>query len=125
MKPGFGKRQEKNYIRAAAQLIALGAGSEEIETTLASTQQDAQLVAECARAIADNTDADKALDQCAQLLLNRLGVERFLIVQGLGSGGWGLGVGNQEGKESFPQAAPSSNPQSSSPLHNCLPAAAA
>ena len=106
---------EKNYIRAAAQLIALGAGSEEIETTLVSTQQDAQLVAECARAIADNTDADKALDQCAQLLLNRLGVERFLIVQGLETGDWRLGAGNQEGKESFPQAAPSSNPPSSSP----------
>ncbi|MBD1888009.1 GAF domain-containing protein [Coleofasciculus sp. FACHB-SPT9] len=91
---------EKNYIRAAAQLISLGAGSEEIEGTLERTQQDAQLVAECARILADNTNAEKALDECAQLLLKRLGAERFLVLQQprSGHGSW---FGNG-GQDSFP-----------------------
>ncbi|MEW5858448.1 MAG: GAF domain-containing protein, partial [Cyanobacteriota bacterium] len=89
---------EKNYIRAAAQLISLGAGSEEIEGTLERTQQDAQLVAECARILADNADAEKALDECAQLLLKRLGAERFLVLQEPRSshGSWGMGNGEED-----------------------------
>jgi GAF domain-containing protein len=92
---------EKNYIRAAAQLISLGAGSEEIEATLQRTQQDAQLVAECARVLADNTDAEKALDECAQLLLKRLGAERFLVLQQPRSGYGSWVMGHRE-DDSFP-----------------------
>src|SRR6478672_565699 len=78
---------EKNYIRAASQLVGLVAGSETTETALQQTQQDAQLIAEVASAVTNKPDLLTAIKHCADLLLQRFGVERFLLLQTEGSEG--------------------------------------
>ncbi len=72
---------EQNYIRAAAQTIALVSGKEDMEGTLQQTQKNANLIAEVAGAIGADAEPQAALKQCAELILDRLGVERFLVLQ--------------------------------------------
>lgn len=79
--PRIWEEADKNYVRAAAQVIALVAGREDMEATLQETQNDANLIAEVSAAISGDTDPQIALKHCAELLLEHLGVERFLLLQ--------------------------------------------
>lgn len=80
---------EKNYVRAAAELVGLVAGSEEIEETLQLASQDIHFPAEIAQAIrkamatpdAGSSDITTALKDCARLLCKRLDAECFLVLQ--------------------------------------------
>ncbi len=72
---------EKNYVSAAAQLVGLVAGSEEMESTLQLASQDIHFPAEIAQAIARSSDTTTALKDCARLLGKRLDAEYFLVLQ--------------------------------------------
>lgn len=77
---------ERNYVRAMAQLVGLGAGTEELEKILAETQKNANFTAEIAQAIARSSDTIAALKSCARLLCTRLDAERFFVLQEEGNG---------------------------------------
>jgi GAF domain-containing protein len=79
--PRIWEEADRNYARAAAQLIGLVAGSEQIEATLEQAQKDTHFPAEIAQAIARSSDSTAALRDCAGLLCQRLDVERFLVLQ--------------------------------------------
>lgn len=72
---------ERNFIKAAAQVISLAAGREEVESQLHQTQQDAQLLAEIVSGLVGNNEDRKALEMCGELVLKRLDAERFLILE--------------------------------------------
>ncbi|HAA30065.1 MAG TPA: GAF domain-containing protein [Cyanobacteria bacterium UBA8553] len=72
---------EKNFVRAAAQLLGLVADDEEMETTLQLASQDTHFPAEIAQAIARSSDTTTALRECAKLLCKRLDAEYFLVLQ--------------------------------------------
>jgi GAF domain-containing protein len=72
---------EKNYVRAAAGMVALVAGSEDVETAIGQMERDNLIMQEIAAAISDNDNAQGALKECAIALLERLGAERFLLLQ--------------------------------------------
>lgn len=76
--PRIWEEAEKNYVRAAANLVALVAESESAIKVQEQSIANTQLVAQVANAVANNTDSQAALQKCATLLLERLGVERFL-----------------------------------------------
>lgn len=71
---------EKNYIRSAAQLIALTSPLEEMESTIQRIRQDQALTSEIVRAIYSEQDWKDTLDRCANLLCDRFGVVRFLVL---------------------------------------------
>jgi len=71
---------EKNYLRGAAQLVALIAPLEEMEATVDRTKQDQALTAGIVRAIYSEADWKETLNSCARLLCDRLKVERFLVL---------------------------------------------
>ena len=71
---------EKNYVRGAAQLIAMCVPLEEMEATIERARQDQALTAKIVHAIYSEQDWKTTLDNCAQLLCDRLGVERFLVL---------------------------------------------
>jgi GAF domain-containing protein len=72
---------EINYVRAAAQLVALVVGTEELETTLQETQNNAHFAAEIAQALARSNDIHLAMKDCAKLLCTRLEADRFFVLQ--------------------------------------------
>ena len=106
--PRIWEEAESNYVRANAQLVGLVVGTEELETTLAETQKNAQFGAEVAQAIAQSNDINTALKDCAKLLSTRLDAERFIVLQEEDEGQFSLIFGTQ--------------PLNRRPLHNSLPA---
>lgn len=86
---------ELKYVRAAAQLVALVVGTEELETTLQETQNNAQFAAEIAQSIARSHDLNTALKECAKLLCSRLDADRFLVLQEEEKGEFTLVFGTQ------------------------------
>ncbi len=74
------QNEEKNYLRAAAQLIALVAPLEEMETTVEQTKLDQVLTAEIAHAIYSADDWKVTLKNAAELLGKRLKTDRFLVL---------------------------------------------
>ncbi len=72
--------EEKNYLRAAAQLIALVSPLEEMETTVEQTKLDQVLTAEIAHAIYSADDWKVTLKNAAELLGKRLKTDRFLVL---------------------------------------------
>jgi GAF domain-containing protein len=72
--------EEKNYLRAAAQLIALVAPLEEMETTIKQTKLDQVLTAEIAHAVYSADDWKVTLKNAAELLGKRLKTDRFLVL---------------------------------------------
>lgn len=88
--PRIWEEADRNYARAAAQLIGLVAGSEQIEATLEQAQKDTHFPAEIAQAIARSSDSVVALRDCAGLLCKRLEVERFLVLQEDDKGQFGV-----------------------------------
>ena len=71
---------EKNYVRGAAQLIAMCVPLEEMEETVERAKKDQALTAQIVHGIYSEQDWKTTLDNCAQLLCDRLGVERFLVL---------------------------------------------
>ncbi|MBE9129203.1 MULTISPECIES: GAF domain-containing protein [unclassified Coleofasciculus] len=80
-RPRIWEEVEYKYVCATAQLVALVVESEELETQLEVTSKDTNLVAEVARAIAHSHDIEVALNNCAELLCQRLNAERCSILQ--------------------------------------------
>ncbi len=78
--PRIWLEEEKTFMRAAAQLIALVAPLEETEKAVHQAKLDQALVGEVARAIYSHEDWKKALDSCAENLCKRLNVERFFVL---------------------------------------------
>ncbi|MBW4576295.1 MAG: GAF domain-containing protein [Aphanothece sp. CMT-3BRIN-NPC111] len=75
------EEEEENYARAAAQVVALVAGSEDMEARLQQTQQDANFITEIASALANEAEPKAALKKCADLLLKRFSAISFLVLQ--------------------------------------------
>lgn len=109
---------EKNYVRAAAQLVGLVAGSEEMESILQLASQDIHFPAEIAQAIARSSDTTTALKDCASLLCKRLDAEYFFVLQEDENGQFTL-VFQQQPLKSRPLTTPlpSLSPQN---LHSLL-----
>jgi GAF domain-containing protein len=104
--PHIWEEAERNYVRASAQLVALVAGTEELEARLEETQKNANFTVEIAQAIAHSNDVTAALKACARLLCTRLDADRFLVLQEEDNGQFTLVFGTQ--------------PLNRRPLSNCL-----
>lgn len=74
------QEEEKNYLRAAAQLIALVAPLEDMEDTVKQTKLDQVLTAEIAHAIYSANDWKVTLKSAAELLGKRLKTDRFVVL---------------------------------------------
>jgi GAF domain-containing protein len=72
---------EKRYLQASAQILAMNAASEEIALMLKEAQAENTLVAEVAGIISAQSNVQEALEKTADLLLARLNVDRFLLLQ--------------------------------------------
>ncbi|MBZ8179501.1 GAF domain-containing protein [Oscillatoria salina] len=71
---------EKNYVRAVAQIAALVAGNEDLETRFEQSRSNTNLVAQVAEVLASNTDAKNALSTVGQLVCKRFEVPGFLVL---------------------------------------------
>ena len=78
--PRIWQEEEKNFVKGAAQLVALIAPIERMEATIEQTKQDQVLTAELARAIASVQDWQETLRSCAENLSTRLQQARFLVL---------------------------------------------
>lgn len=78
--PRIWKEEEKNYIRAAAQLIALISPMEEMEAIVEQTKQDQTIASEITTAITSEEDWQQTVKTCAEQLTKRLQVDRFLVL---------------------------------------------
>ncbi len=74
------QEEEKTYLRAAAQLIALVAPLDEMEVTVEQTKLDQVLTAEIAHAIYSADDWKVTLKNAAELLGKRLKIDRFVVL---------------------------------------------
>jgi GAF domain-containing protein len=72
--------EEKNYVRGAAQLIALTAPLEEMEETIQQVKLDQALTAEVSHALYSEADWQAAMKRCAEQVCKRLQVGRFLVL---------------------------------------------
>ncbi len=74
---------ETHYVRATAQIVVLIAGKEDVEAILQETQKDTNLIGEVASSMAEYPEPEIGIRQAAELILNRFGVERFLVLQAM------------------------------------------
>lgn len=72
--------EEKSYLRAAAQLVALVAPLERMDEALEQVRLDQVLTAGIARPIYSDDDWRSGLHICADSLCKRLGAERFIVL---------------------------------------------
>jgi GAF domain-containing protein len=72
--------EEKNFMRAAAQMIALTAPLDEMDATIAEIKLDQTLTAGIARSIYNDDDWKATLQQTADQVCKRLKAERFLVL---------------------------------------------
>jgi GAF domain-containing protein len=78
--PRLWQDEEKRFLRAAAQLIALVSPLEEMESTIEQTKLDQSLTANIAHSIYDTQDWKGSLKNAAELLGKRLKHDRFLVI---------------------------------------------
>lgn len=78
--PRIWQDEEKQYLRGAGQLISLLAPLEEMESIIQQTQLDQSITAEIARSLYSSEDWKVTLTRSAELLTERLKVERFMVV---------------------------------------------
>ncbi|MBM0741265.1 GAF domain-containing protein [Phormidium sp. CLA17] len=71
---------DKSFVRGAAQMIALTAPLDEMESAIAQIQLDRELTAGIARSIYSEEDWKNTLKHAADTLCKRLKVERFLVL---------------------------------------------
>ncbi|MBW4682153.1 MAG: GAF domain-containing protein [Microcoleus vaginatus WJT46-NPBG5] len=74
------QEQEKNYVRGAAQLLALVAPLSQMEATLDQTKLDRALTAGVTHAIYSDDDWKTTLKTCGEQLLAHLKADRFLVL---------------------------------------------
>jgi GAF domain-containing protein len=74
------EEEEKSFVRAAAQVIALTSPLHEMEETIGQAKLDQALTAEVARAIFSDDDWRTALKSCAENLCKRLEAERLIVL---------------------------------------------
>lgn len=74
------QEEEKSYLRAAAQLIAIVTPLEALEATVEQTKVDQALTAQIAHAIYSADDWKVTLKSAAELLGKRLKTERFVVL---------------------------------------------
>jgi GAF domain-containing protein len=79
--PRLWTEEERNFVRGAAQLVALTAPLEAMEDTSQRIAADQLLMAGIAKAIYSDTDWQTSLQIAAEHLCHRLGVERFWIAR--------------------------------------------
>ncbi|WP_204153766.1 GAF domain-containing protein [Leptolyngbya sp. CCY15150] len=72
--------QEKSYLQAAAQIAAITAPLETLETTLEQVKNDQLLTAELTRAIYSEDDWTKTLHDAAEQIAQRLKTQWFLVL---------------------------------------------
>ncbi len=72
--------EEKNYVRGAAQLLALVVPLEEMEETVQQVKRDQSLTTDVTHALYSEDDWRKTLRRCAEQVLQRLKAERFLVL---------------------------------------------
>ena len=78
--PRIWEDEEKNYLRGAAQMIALTAPIGEMEATIEQIKLDQVLMAEVARSLYSEEDWKTTLRLTAEQLCQRLRAERFLML---------------------------------------------
>lgn len=78
--PRIWQEEEKQYLRGVGQLIALMAPLEKMESVIQQTQMDQSLTTEIARSLYSSEDWKVTLNRSAELLVDRLKVERFMMV---------------------------------------------
>lgn len=78
--PRLWKDEEKNFVRAAAQLAALVSPLETMDSTIEQTKRDQALTSEVARAVYSTQDWQSTLKQAADLIYRRLNVDRFIVL---------------------------------------------
>jgi GAF domain-containing protein len=78
--PRIWQDEEKQFIRATAQLIALISPLEEMESTIEQIKLDQALTAKVAQAIYSSSDGQTALQNAAALLVQRLKIDRVLAL---------------------------------------------
>ena len=72
--------EEKQYVRGAAQLVALTAPLSEMEEAIQQIKLDQSLTAEISRAICNDSDWRSTLKFAADQICRRLNTERFLVL---------------------------------------------
>jgi GAF domain-containing protein len=77
--PRLWTEDERNFMRGAAQLIALTAPLEEMEETVQRIASDQILTSGIAKAVFADTDWQESLTVAAEQLCQRLGTERFWV----------------------------------------------
>ncbi len=78
--PRLWEEEEKNFVRGAAQLVALTAPLEQMEESVERIRTDQALMAGVARSIYSDSDWKVALKTSADQLCARLKTERFLVL---------------------------------------------
>lgn len=78
--PRIWEDEEKNYVRGAAQIVALIAPLDEMEQSIDQIRMDQALTAEIAHSIYSDDDWKATLKMSADRLCKRLRAERFLVL---------------------------------------------
>ncbi|MCT7948571.1 GAF domain-containing protein [Ancylothrix sp. C2] len=78
--PRIWQEEEKNYVRAAAQLLSLIAPLSTMETTIEQVKLDSALSAGITHAIYTDSEWKQTLQTASEQLLGRLKADRFLVL---------------------------------------------
>ena len=78
--PRIWQEEEKQYLRGVGQLIALMAPLEKMESVIQQTQMDQALTTEIARSLYSSENWKVTLNRSAELLIDRLKVDRFMLL---------------------------------------------
>jgi GAF domain-containing protein len=79
-KPRLWTEEEKNFVKAAAQLVGLTAPLDPMEETIQQVKLDQSLTAEVSRALYSEEDWQQSLKKCTEQLCQRFNAERFLVL---------------------------------------------
>jgi len=78
--PRIWSEEEKTYIRGVAQLIALTAPLEEMESAIQQVKTDQALTSEIAQAIFNDADWESTLQRASQIVCQRLRATHFVVL---------------------------------------------
>ncbi|PAX60392.1 sensor histidine kinase [Brunnivagina elsteri] len=74
------KENDKSFVQGAAGLISLASPVENMELTIQSIRDEAQLTNQVAKGIYSECDFEETLSICASKILERLGATRFILL---------------------------------------------
>jgi GAF domain-containing protein len=78
--PRIWQEEEKQFLRAAAQTIALTAPAEEIEGIIHQTQVDYQMISELSQSLYEQSDWRQTITKAAELMGQRLKTDRLFVL---------------------------------------------